>query len=250
MSNRNGVFSFPALVGDKIIIDSTCDPGYEPKHTEIPKFEKEQTVYLKPVLVNLDFRTLIAGTQKLLPGCTLQITDTDGNRYQPTNSGNGQFTVKDVRYAAVITIVASKSGYEPNNYSVNHQKVSYLKQAPQDKRDIPLMEGLEPCNASASGASSVSANSVSKPVSYNMGRNSGTFTMTWDNGGACPDRIDVYNHKPGESYRQSAPIFTTGMTPGSGSASITFSKGSVITIVVTTGPKDGSDWNYTITCPH
>lgn len=250
ISNRNGVFTFPALIGDKITIDSSCDPGYKPKHTEIAKFEKTQTIYLQPILVNLDFRTLIGGTTQLLPGCTLQIYDTDGNTYTPTNSGNGEFTVKNVPYNAVMTIVASKNGYEPNDYSVNRQKVSYLMQAPQDKRDIPLMEGLEPCNASASGRTDVNAYSVSAPVSYNMGKTAGSFTMSWDNGGACPDKIDVYNHKPGEAYNTRGPIDTTGMTSGVGSKTIHFSHGSVITIVVTTGPKDGSSWEYSISCPN
>ena len=185
-SNRQGVFTFKAMEGDHIVIDSKLDPQYEPKHTEIAKFEKGDTIFMKPRVADLTFRTI---------------------------------------------------------------KIAYLMQAPQSERDIPLVEGLEPCNASNSGASDVKAGAVSKPQSYNMGQKDGTFDLSWSNGGSCPDKIDVYNHEPGESYDTHSPIFTTGMTAGDGASSIRFSYGSVITIVVTTGPSDGSSWEYKLGCP-
>ena len=248
-SNRQGVFTFKAMEGDHIVIDSKLDPQYEPKHTEIAKFEKGDTIFMKPRVADLTFRTIIAGTQTLLPNCELYIFDSNDNNYKPDNSGNGEFILKGVPLDAEISIIATKDRYGENDYTIDHIKIAYLMQAPQSERDIPLVEGLEPCNASNSGASDVKAGAVSKPQSYNMGQKDGTFDLSWSNGGSCPDKIDVYNHEPGESYDTHSPIFTTGMTAGDGASSIRFSYGSVITIVVTTGPSDGSSWEYKLGCP-
>ncbi len=248
-SNRQGVFSFKAMKGDHIVINSQLDPQYESKHTEIAKFEKGDTIFMKPRVADLTFRTIIAGTQTLLPNCELYIFDSNDNNYKPDNSGNGEFVLKGVPLDVEISIIATKDRYGENDFTIDHLKVAYLIQAPQSERDIPLAEGLEPCNASNSGASDVKAGTVSQPQSYNMGQKDGTFDLSWSNGGSCPDKIDVYNHEPGESYNQRAPIFTTGMTAGDGASSIRFSNGSVITIVVTTGPSDGSSWKYKLGCP-
>lgn len=248
-SNRQGVFTFKAMEGDHIVIDSKLDPRYEPKHTNILKFEKGDTVLMKPRVADLTFRTVIAGTQTLLPNCELYIFDSNDNNYKPDNSGNGEFVLKGVPLDAEISIIATKDRYGENDYTIDHLKVAYLMQAPQSERDIPLVEGLEPCNASNSGASDVKAGTVSQPQSYNMGQKDGTFDLSWSNGGSCPDKIDVYNHEPGEAYNTHSPIFSTGMTAGDGASSIRFSNGSVITIVVTTGPSDGSSWEYKLGCP-
>lgn len=248
-SNRQGVFTFKAMEGDHIVIDSKLDPQYEPKHTDILKFEKGDTILMKPRVADLTFRTVIAGTQTLLPNCELYIFDSNDNNYKPDNSGNGKFVLKGVPLDAEISIIATKDRYGENDYTIDHLKVAYLMQAPQSERDIPLVEGLEPCNASNSGASEVKAGTVSQPQSYNMGQKDGSFDLSWSNGGSCPDKIDVYNHEPGESYNTRSPIFTTGMTAGDGASSVRFSNGSVITIVVTTGPSDGSSWEYKLGCP-
>lgn len=248
-SNRQGVFTFKSMEGDHIVIDSKLDPQYETKHTEIAKFEEGDTIFMKPRVTDITFRTIIAGTQTLLPNCELYIYDSNDNNYKPDNSGNGEFVLKGVPLDAEISIIATKDRYGENDYTIDHLKVAYLIQAPQNERDIPLVEGLEPCNASNSGASDVKAGTVSQPQSYNMGRKHGIFDLSWSNGGSCPDKIDVYNHEPGESYNLRSPIFTTGMTAGDGASSIRFSNGSVITIVVITGPSDGSSWEYKLGCP-
>ena len=248
-SDRQGIFTFKAMAGDHILIDSELEPMYESKHTDIAKFEKGDTILMKPRKVDLTFRTVVAGTHTLLPNCELYIFDTEDNNYKPDNSGNGEFTLKNVPLDAVISIIATKDRYGENDYTISESNVIGLLKASQEEREIPLVEGLEPCNASDSGASDVKAGTVSSPQSYNMGQKDGTFDLSWSNGGSCPDKIDVYNHEPGESYNQRSPIFTTGMTAGDGSSSIRFSNGSVITIVVTTGPDDGSSWSYKIGCP-
>ncbi|MCM1519534.1 MAG: hypothetical protein NC098_01975 [Lachnoclostridium sp.] len=248
-SNRNGIFPVKAIEGDNIVIDSKCDPKYYPRHTDIPSFSSPEKIPMRPRIIDLTFRTLVAGTSNLLPGCTLRIVDSEGTIHKPDNSGSGEFTVKGLSYDVNISIVASKSGYEPNDYSVSDKNVKYLSTAPQRERDIPLAVKLPPCDASGSGVNNVKAGTVSAPASYNMGKDSGTFNFAYETGTTCPDRIDIYNHRPGEPY--GSPIWSSGMVAVSSktTVSIPFNKGSVITVIVTTGPEDGSMWEYHIDCP-
>lgn len=202
-------------------------------------------------MADVEFRTVVYGTGELLPDCDLLITDSEGNSYKPENSGNGEFVVKDVPLKTSLSIIAMKDGYATNDYTIDDVPARHLLQAPQHQRDIPLMRPLPPCDATGSGENNADAGSVSPPLSYNMGVDSGTFDLRYATGGACPDSIEVYNHAMGEDYDARAPIWTSRMqaTGGFLSADIAFSHGSVITIVVITGPSSGSYWEYHIDCP-
>lgn len=139
-SNRNGYFPVTAMAGDKITIVATLDPLYYPATKVVEQFEQEDTVYMHPALENLTFRTveLINGDDTgLLPDCDLEVV-VDGVRVDPTNSGNGEFVVENLRLSSIISIVASKQYYEPNRTKVRNCKVSALVQAPQEDRDILL----------------------------------------------------------------------------------------------------------------
>ncbi len=109
-----------------------------------------------------------------------------------------------------------------------------------------------PCDAGAEGQKNVKAYTVSTPISYNMGTDRGVFEITYETGDACPDQIDIYNHKPGENWKDGTLIFSSGMktTPTIPvTESVSFSNGSVVTVIVTTGQNDGSLWNYQLSCP-
>ena len=248
ISNRNGVFYVRALVGDHLNIESTHQ-YYETKITDIEKFSKGQIIPMMPKKTSLNFRTVDAADWSLLDNCTLMITTSLGRTLMPKNSGNGEFTVEDLYYTENLSITASKQDYGTNSTKVNNDPVTELMNAPQERRDIPLEVSLPPCENKGESVTGVNAGNVSRPASYNMGTDSGTFVLDFDNGGAYPDEIKVYNHKPGEPYNSRQPIYTTGMTTGTGSVAITFSQGSVITIVVMTGSDDNSDWQYYIHCP-
>ena len=108
---------------------------------------------------------------------------------------------------------------------------------------------LPPCNGGSQSERNLSAGHVSTPVSYNMGVEHGVFEFTYDTGPSQKDKIDIYNHKMGESYGGN-PIWTSGMiaTNGERKVDISFNEGSVITIIVITG-NDGSFWDYHVNCP-
>lgn len=120
---------------------------------------------------------------------------------------------------------------------------------PNDPTPVPVQS---PCDAGAKGQNDVKAFTVSPPISYNMGVDQGVFEVTYETGNACPDQIDIYNHKPGENWKNGELIFSSGMktTPSNPeTAKVRFSKGSVVTVIVTTGSQDGSMWEYQLSCP-
>lgn len=120
---------------------------------------------------------------------------------------------------------------------------------PNDPTPAPVQS---PCDAGAKGQQDVKAFTVSPPISYNMGADQGVFEVTYETGNACPDQIDIYNHKPGENWKNGELIFSSGMktTPSNPeTAKVKFSKGSVVTVIVTTGSQDGSMWEYQLSCP-
>ena len=202
-------------------------------------------------VVDMLFRTLDAKTMDVLPDCSLQIITSMSNVTSPTNSGNGSFLVQGLYADETITIIASKSGFGMNDVTVRDVPVSELLSADQSRRDIPLKKDMLPCDAGESGLNDVDAYTVSAPQSYNMGKSSGTFEIIYETGNACEDCIDLYNHNPGENYASGVKVFTSGMvtTDGIVSTTVSFSNGSIITAIVTTGSSSGSMWNYRLTCP-
>ena len=146
ISNRNGYFDVTALPGDQITIHSTLDPYYHPKTTVIKEFQKAEIIYMRPVLVDLTFRTVEVenGSIKgVLPNCNLVVT-VDGTKVNPTNSGSGTFVVPNLRLNSQISIVASKPDYGSNSSKIRNKSVEQLWKATQDERDIPLKKDPKP----------------------------------------------------------------------------------------------------------
>ena len=235
-SNRNGVFSFMVKEGDKITINSECEPGYEPKKTLIEKFEKADTIFLKPRIVELTFRTLCAETMQLLPDCMLMIVDEDGTQYLPHRSGNGEFIVEGLNLDAVLSIIAEKEGYEPNSTSVERVKVSYLMKADQSERDIPLEVEMLPCD----GGASVSPDDTYHQRTYNLGMQSGHTTVDIDFDSA-PDYITIYDgpDTTGKVLLPKKEYTNKNRFP------IYFSKGCITVVVEGTTRRD-----YRVNCPN
>lgn len=245
ISNRNGVFYVKAMEGDKIDIDSDLTPYYEPKHTRIDSFAKGEIILMKPVLVDLTFTTYDGNTEELLPDCTLAISTSMSKITTPTNSAKGAFVVKNLRVAEEISITASKQGYSTNSNKVRNESVLKLWRAPQERRDIPLIIELPPCNSG--GDAKDSPNKSRSVKSFNMGQNSGRFMLTWEHY-SIPDQIIVYNCSENEIASHS-PIYDTGMTSGNDKVYIEFKDGPVITVVALSNQNNNTSWNYNVDCP-
>jgi hypothetical protein len=268
-SNRNGYFDVIALPGDKITIVSTLDPYYHPKTTVIDKFEKAEIVYMRPVLVSLDFRTMemvdgqILG---LLPNCTLVIT-VDGKRVNPTNSGNGNFIVANVRLNSTISIAASKQYYNSST-KIRNRKVEDLYKAQQDARDIPLsIERV--CGERFNSQAPQYSSQMSIPFLHVLGKPSGRFKFMFRTREE-PDEIEVWNCRPEEIanadpkvYRLFKWTYTDGdggctpigdfngsMRPGMSPETrwLDYSKGPYIT-VVGIRHSENSNFDYVVCCP-
>lgn len=235
-SNRQGVFTFKAMEGDHIVIDSKLAPQYEPKHTDILKFEKGDTILMKPRVADLTFRTVIAGTQTLLPNCELYIFDSNDNNYKPDNSGNGEFVLKGVPLDAELSIIATKDGYDENDYTIDNIKAAYLMQAPQSERDIPLKKEMLPCE----GGAKVEPSEPYHQRTYNMGRMTGHTTVYIDFDSA-PDYITIYDG-PDNSGRVLLP---KGQYTFTHTFPINFTQGCITVVVEGTSIR-----NYIVHCPH
>lgn len=252
MSNSRGYFPVKAMEGDKIKITSILPPYYKDKNTYIGNFIKSEIIYMIPETADLSFRTLDLAEDTLLADCNLKVYVDSEMFVQPTNSGNGEFTVNNVFVGSTISIIASKAGYRTNNYTICNKKIRALMNSMQHERDIPMELDIEPCNGGESGHhSNIAAGTISAPQTYSMGTNIGTFNITYNTYELCSDRIQIYNHKPGAESNSWILIFDSGqvVTNGEVTQSVTFSNGSAITVVVTTGPDDGSAWNYHVSCP-
>lgn len=277
ISNRNGYFPVTALPGDKITINSTLDPNYYPKTTVIDSFEnKEETVYMRPVLVDLAFRTLEMSGNTIgeeLPDCDLVVT-VDGKRVDPTNSGTGTFTVPQLRLSSDISIVASKEYYETNDTKVRHRNVGYLYNASQDERDIPLKIERECGDYYTSKIFDQSIRIVIIP--HFIGQSFGKFKFMFRTRNVG-DEIEVWNCKASEikeENRQKYCLFRwtlqdgangDGCTPPGPVNSnsnetmpgfspetrwLTFNNGPYITVVGYRNPNsDNTNFDYMLFCP-
>lgn len=243
ISNINGIFEFVALEGDKIVIDSKNEPQYKPKHTEIAKFEKEDTILMKPNFINLTFRTIVGSSGNLLPDCQLTITTTKSGIVNPATSGNGVFTVYDLLPNEKISIASAKQGYETNDYTISNFLVSDLQYAPDDWRNIPMNKEMLPCD----GGKIVPKKGKEKihTQTYNLGQSSGHTSITLDFK-RFEDFISVYDG-PDTTY---PCLINRKEIPNKDLLQFDFHNGC-ITVVVETGPKgDESNWEYQVNCPN
>lgn len=242
-SNRNGVFYVKAMEGDHIVIDSKCDPQYEPKHTDIASFKEGEKIPMKPRITDLQFRTLVAGTQDLLPNCTLMIVDEEGNNYKPDLSGSGEFSVIGLPVSAILSIIAEKDGFEPNSTSVERVAVSYLITASQSRRDIPLEKEMLPCD----GGSIVPKNGqeMVHEQTYNMGQQKGRASV-WTDFKGYPDFLTIYDG-PNTSY----PILVNRKEiPSIDLVEFNFTNGAITVVVETAKDNPNSNWEYRVNCPN
>lgn len=260
-SNRNGYFPVTAVAGDKITIVSTLDPYYYPQTTVIDTFEKEEIVYMRPVLTSLSFSTvelLNGNLNGLLPDCNLEIT-VDGVRVDPKNSGTGVFTVENLRMTSVISIVASKQYYETNDTKVRNRNVSALYQAPQSERDIPL-EIERSCGQRYVSRGNTDPSQSKFQFLHSVGKSSGRVKFIFDTYNVG-DSFELWNCKPDEVGQDiSKRLFTfsgisnDGVNGGPQEESFDFYNGPYMTVVVIrsrtslTGVGSGSDFEYLICC--
>lgn len=207
---------------------------------------------------------------------TIQFRDTDGSRGlggvkniiyvngQPQatpvySNADGYFTVSGVKPSDKISITASKSGYETNNFTIKNDEMKKLLDGPQSGRDIPLRKkeqptpppvnpptppptpptpppNVKPCEApQEAGGQGVTINA------HSLG-NSKQFTITWDMY-SVPDQLIVYCGT-GNTKKQ---IFTTrGAVSNGGTASLYCASGYITIKII--GQEDGTQWKYSMKC--
>lgn len=249
ISNTNGFFNAQAKNGYTIEIISECD-GYKQKKTVIKNFDvnnlaKPVKIKLEPILVELTFRTIDAEDKSLVDNCTLTITGSISGKLQPYNSGNGEFTVKNLRLTETISITSAKSSYKTNDKTINNKKVEYLNnpQTPAKERDIPMELNLEPCDMEAFN---FEQNGQREQIrQFNTNRLGGVLKFTYNTYDIVPDRIRIYNGTKDDYMKNpnQTPIWQTNgyvLTGSLVSGQCQF-KSKVITVVIDTNHPDVSE---------
>lgn len=266
-SNRNGYFPVRAVQGDKITIVSTLDPYYIPKTTVIDHFQQAEVIYLRPIMVSLEFRTVEQADGRILgelADCGLEIT-VDGNKVSPTNSGSGSFMVKNLRLSSAISIVATKPGYNTNRTKVRNRNVGDLYRARQEERDIPLdIERV--CGQRYSSDAVPGKSTMSLHI---MGKSSGRFKFMFRTR-AVADEIEVWNCRPNEiatADRKKCLLFKWTLNDGDAGRTppgdyrgqlmdgfspetrwLNFNNGPYITVVGVRSDSS-SNFDYVVCCP-
>lgn len=230
VSNRNGVIPIEAREGEIIDIISKKVPEYITKRSHIQPFVGPDTIYISPNYQSLTFRTIIKGTNSLLPNCGLSVKTQNGTRQDfPKNSGTGTFTVSNVLPDDKLFIAARK-GSKSNGSSINGQSVRQLMNAAQKDRDIPLEVSYD---FSSSNAGMSSQN-------YDMGPGPYNFSISWNLCSGCT----ILTLKDGNNVI--ATLGYLGQTNTSASGTMIFRSNSP-TLVVLVKNDNGHDCKYTIT---
>lgn len=244
VSNSNGVFCVSAKENDGICITSQKTAEYHDKHSVFSKFKditkEERIIKMVPLMETLNFRTVKEEyTSELLPDCNLAITGSISGSLQPTNSGNGKFSVT-MRKAELISIVASKHKYMTNDSKVRNHSWQYLS-ASQERRDIPLMLDLPPCSGGINTPKQT--NEMYHQRSYGMGQMSGRAYITGNFMGV-PDFLTVYD---GPDTSGKVLIGPKLSIPRDFAIPFSFTKGAVTVVIHTSG--NDSSWEYVVNCP-
>lgn len=239
ISNSNGVFTISAKEDERVEVTSTKGNEYHTKHTSYPKFKDitDRTIMMKPVMVDFDFKTVYETDHShLLSNCTLRVQGSISGMLSPSNSGNGQFTVR-MRKAETLTIIASKTGFKTNSSKIRERTESWLS-AGADRRVIPLDYDLPPCDVRQDSYSGL-GRTVS---SFNMGKMSGIAIVDVDFY-SIGDWITVYDG----NTTSGAIIHRREYITYKRAFSVNFNLGAVTVVVEST--ESGSSGNYTVRCP-
>jgi len=223
--------------------------------------EEERTLYLRPKQQSVKFRDTDGVNG--LPGVKNIIYVNGKKQAQPVYSNsNGYFMISGVKPSDEISIVASKAGYETNNYTIKNDELQELLDGPQSKRDVPLRKHQQPNPPPTPPKPNPTPEPSPEPPPPNVlpcespqesgGQgittkvhsigNSHRFKISWDMYNV-PDQLIVYCGT-GSNKKQ---IFSTrGSVSGSGTAAL-YCKQNYITVRII-GPDQGTQWKYEMDC--
>ncbi len=104
--------------------------------------EEQRTLFMRPKTGTLVFKNVDAETNSPLEGVDNQIV-INGTQSRQISNSNGIFTVAEIPQNATISIIASKTGYSQNNFTVRNKTFSELN-GNESARIIPLKKNLPP----------------------------------------------------------------------------------------------------------
>lgn len=241
-SNSNGIFPVSAKENERLTIHSEKKPEYYDKDSEYPVFKdiRDRKIRMVPVMEDLEFKTVKATDNSLLPDCSLTVTGSISGNLTPHNSGTGEFTVR-MRIAETLSIKASKKNFKTNDRSVRNATYDYLR-ASAANRTIPLELDIPKCNGGTRVP--ISTGEVHHIRSYYMGVVGGTASIWTDFGTDIPDFLTVYDGigTSGTVIIARQSLVKIHELPFSFSS-------DAVTVEIETSDIKSSIWEYEIRCP-
>lgn len=240
ISNRNGVFSIQARVGDQVSVYSEGGSYYNDKSSSF-KFEKETDLLMSPKMLKINFRTVDVLESKSLPNCSLSVKINGKPVSSPTSSGNTGVFSLDVKASDKITIESHLAGYLSNITQVRDLVAAEIFVAKPQKRDIEMH--LEPCVETTEKSAEKGKGVLAE---YDMKVNGGSFVFEYFTD-VEPDIIEVFDARKDE-ISPANRIFYYNEASGRNKVKkeIIKFKGRVITVKVTS---NSLNWSYKVNCP-
>lgn len=227
--------------------------------------DSDKVIFMRPLAQSLTFRDIDSKTGLGIPAAKNEIYVNGKKLANPIYSdANGNFSVAGLLPDDVISIVASKPGYNTNDYTIKDKKVSDLLNQPSENRHIPLKpieqptppppkppqppqpqpepqpEPLPPQVFPCESPQESGGQGVTERV-HSIG-NSQEFVIEWDMY-TVPDQLIVYCGT-GPNKQQ---IFTTrGPVSNRGMATLRC-KSNYITVKII-GQREGTQWTYRMNC--
>ena len=256
ISDKDGNFSVSAGMGDKITIEAksnnVCPNEYLPNTTTIVNAlydnlkddaDKRKIPLCKVDAQELEFKNTDADTGNPLAGVTNTVNVQGGGSYTYTSQADGTFKVTDVYECQIISIVASKSGYQTNSTKVYQKKFDVLRINPND-RIIPLKKETPPPPPLTKGCEGVGSGGQGTTKTPHDLEGCETFTISW-NMHTIPDEMIIYcGRRP---LTKKKKLWSTGgPVKRTGSRTLTC-KRKFITVVII-GKDVDTSWSYDLKC--
>ncbi len=107
------------------------------KVSEFVEFdEKERIIYIRPKTKSYTFKNIDAETNSALAGVKNEIFVNNKSQGTQYSNNEGIFIIPELIASDKVKIIATKTGYNKNNSSINNKKVSLL--AREASRQIPM----------------------------------------------------------------------------------------------------------------
>lgn len=134
-----------------------------------------RTILMRPKPSCLNFKIVNSITNQKIKGAKCVITTKRGKTYTEYSNVDGIVQICGFTYGEIVSVVASKTGYKSNSYTVNNKKIETIS-SPEVIPLKPLGPPPTPCDG---GTNNTNPDKAKVGEQYYMGKTSGSFTFEY-----------------------------------------------------------------------